>query len=165
MKSTKFKIDETKGTYTVLTPVTEKDILTMANQLAKNRLAKGNVIERPSSAFIYLQTLMSKYEREVFGSIFLNTQYRIISFEELFYGTINAANIHPREVVKRALELNAAAIIFVHNHPSGDSSPSDADVQITIVLREALNLIDVRVLDHIVVGANECVSMTECGLI
>jgi DNA repair protein RadC len=108
---------------------------------------------------------MSKYEREVFGSIFLNTQYRIISFEELFYGTINAANIHPREVVKRALELNAAAIIFVHNHPSGDSSPSDADVQITIVLREALNLIDVRVLDHIVVGANECVSMTECGLI
>ena len=165
MKSTKFKIDETKGTYTVLTPVTEKDILTMANQLAKNRLAKGNVIERPSSAFIYLQTLMSKYEMEVFGSIFLNTQYRIISFEELFYGTINAANIHPREVVKRALELNAAAIIFVHNHPSGDSSPSDADVQITIVLREALNLIDVRVLDHIVVGANECVSMTECGLI
>ena len=165
MKSTKFKIDETKGTYTVLTPVTEKDILAMANQLAKNRLAKGNVIERPSSAFIYLQTLMSQYEREVFGSIFLNTQYRIISFEELFYGTINAANIHPREVVKRALELNAAAIIFVHNHPSGDSSPSDADVQITIVLREALNLIDVRVLDHIVVGANECVSMTECGLI
>jgi DNA repair protein RadC len=165
MKSTKFKIDETNGTYMVLTPVTEKDILTMANQLAKNRLAKGNVIERPSSAFIYLQTLMSKYEREVFGSIFLNTQYRIISFEELFYGTINAANIHPREVVKRALELNAAAIIFVHNHPSGDSSPSDADVQITIVLREALNLIDVRVLDHIVVGANECVSMTECGLI
>jgi DNA repair protein RadC len=165
MKSTKFKIDETNGTYTVLTPVTEKDILTMANQLAKNRLAKGNVIERPSSAFIYLQTLKSQYEREVFGSIFLNTQYRIISFEELFYGTINAANIHPREVVKRALELNAAAIIFVHNHPSGDSSPSDADVQITIVLREALNLIDVRVLDHIVVGANECVSMTECGLI
>ena len=115
MKSTKFKIDEMNGTYTVLTPVTEKDILTMANQLAKNRLAKGNVIERPSSAFIYLQTLMSQYEREVFGSIFLNTQYRIISFEELFYGTINAANIHPREVVKRALELNAAAIIFVHN--------------------------------------------------
>lgn len=165
MKSTKFKIDETKGTYTVLTPVTEKDILTMANQLAKNRLAKGNVIERPSSAFIYLQTLMSQYEREVFGAIFLDNQHRIISFEEIFLGTLNVTNIHPREVVKKALAVNAAAVIFVHNHPSGDPEPSEADKKITVQLRETLNLIDVRVLDHIVVGAQSCISMAERRLV
>ena len=165
MKSTKFKIDEMNGTYTVIMPVTEKDILAMANQLAKNRLAKGNAIERPSSAFLYLQTLMSGYEREVFGSIFLDNQHRIISFEEIFLGTLNVTNIHPREVVKRALVLNAGAVILVHNHPSGDPEPSEADKKITVQLRDALSLIDVPVLDHIVVGAKECVSMTERGLI
>lgn len=165
MKNTKFKIDETSGTYTVAEPVTERDILMMARQLAQNRLAKGCIIERPSSAFLYLQTIMGSYENEVFGSVFLDNQHRIICFEELFHGSINAANIYPREVVKRALSVNAAAVIFVHNHPSGEPSPSEADKKITIQLRESLDLVDVRVLDHIVVGANECVSMTERGLI
>ncbi len=165
MENTKFKIDETNGTYTVASPVTEKDILSMARRLAKNRLAKGCILDRPSAAFIYLQVLMGNYEHEVFGSLFLDNQHRIISFEELFQGSLNVTNIHPREVVKRALGLNAAAVIFVHNHPSGEPEPSDADKKITVQLRETLNLIDVRVLDHIVVGANECVSMTERGLI
>ena len=164
MKNSKFKIDEENGTYTVASPVTENDILSMARRLAKNRLAKGNAIERPSSAFIYLQTLMSQYEREVFGAIFLDNQHRIILFEEIFFGTLNVTNIHPREVVKKALAVNAAAVIFVHNHPSGDPEPSAADKKITVQLREALNLIDVRVLDHIVVGALSCISMAERGL-
>ena len=165
MRNTKFKIDETNGTYMVASPVTEKDILIMARRLAKNRLAKGRSIERPSSAFIYLQTLISQYEREVFGAIFLDNQHRIISFEEIFLGTLNVTNIHPREVVKRALVVNAAAVIFVHNHPSGDPEPSEADKRITVQLRETLNLIDVRVLDHVVVGARSCISMAERGFV
>ena len=165
MRNTKFKIDETNGTYMVASPVTEKDILIMARRLAKNRLAKGCSIERPSSAFIYLQALMGSYENEVFGSLFLDNQHRIICFEELFRGTLNVTNIHPREVVKRALAVNAAAVIFVHNHPSGEPEPSEADKKITVQLRETLNLIDVRVLDHIVVGAKACISMAERGLV
>ncbi len=81
------------------------------------------------------------------------------------HGTLNVTNIHPREVVKRALAVNAAAVIFVHNHPSGEPEPSEADKKITVQLREALNLIDVRVLDHIVVGAKACISMAERGLV
>ena len=165
MKSTKFKIDETNGTYSVIAPVTENDILIMARRLAKNRLAKGRSIERPSSAFLYLQTLMGSYENEVFGSVFLDNQHRIICFEELFRGSINAANIYPREVVKRALSVNAAAVIFVHNHPSGEPEPSEADKRITVQLREALNLVEIRVLDHVVVGAKACISMAERGLV
>lgn len=165
MRNTKFKIDETNGTYMVASPVTEKDILIMARRLAKNRLAKGRRIERPSSAFIYLQALMGNYENEVFGALFLDNQHRIICFEELFRGTLNVTNIHPREVVKKALAVNAAAVIFVHNHPSGEPDPSEADKKITVQLRETLNLIDVRVLDHIVVGAKACISMAERGLI
>ena len=161
----KFKRVRNTSEYTISSPVTENDIFSMARLLAKKRLAEGKAINCPSDSYVYLQALMGKYEREVFGSLFLDTQHRIIKFEELFHGSLNTTNIHPREVVKRALVLNAGAAIFVHNHPSGDSSPSDVDVQITIVLREALNLIDVRVLDHIVVGANKCVSMTERGLI
>lgn len=165
MKNAKFKIDETSGTYTVSEPITECDILMMARQLAQNRLAKGCIIERPSSAFTYLQALMGSYENEVFGALFLDNQHRIINFEELFHGSLNVTNIHPRVVVKRALSVNAAAVIFVHNHPSGEAVPSEADKKITIQLRESLNLVDVRVLDHIVVSANECVSMAERGLI
>ena len=164
MKNAKFKIDETSGTYTVSEPVTERDILMMARQLAQNRLAKGCIIERPSSAFLYLQTIMGSYENEVFGSVFLDNQHRIICFEELFHGSINAANIYPREVVKKALSVNAAAVIFVHNHPSGEPEPSHADKHITVQLREVLNLIEVRVLDHVVVGVKECISMAERGL-
>lgn len=164
MKNTKFKIDETSGTYTVSESVTEHDILMMARHLAQNKLARGCIIERPSSVFLYLQTIMGSYENEVFGSVFLDNQHRIICFEELFHGSINAANIYPREVVKKALSVNAAAVIFVHNHPSGEPEPSHADKHITVQLREVLNLIEVRVLDHVVVGVKECISMAERGL-
>ena len=161
----KFKRVRNTSEYTISSPVTENDIFSMARLLAKKRLAEGKVINCPSDSYVYLQALMGKYEREVFGSLFLDTQHRIIKFEELFFGSLNVTNIHPREVVKRALVLNAGAVIFVHNHPSGDPSPSNTDTQITIVLRTALNMIDVRVLDHIIVGADECVSMTGKGLI
>ncbi|MFD1008942.1 RadC family protein [Oceanisphaera ostreae] len=163
MRYHKLKSGELPGTYIVEELVTEADILLMAQQLSRKRLAKGRKIERPEIAFEYLQTLLQSYEHEVFAAIFLDNQHRILGFEELFKGTIDAASVYPREVVKRALQLNAAALIFVHNHPSGDPEPSKADIAITLRLREALNTVDIRTLDHVVVGLEGCVSLAGRG--
>ncbi|GIA88948.1 DNA repair protein RadC [Vibrio cholerae] len=96
--------------------------------------------------------------------MFLDNQHRLIAFEELFFGTIDSASVYPREVLKAALKVNAAALIFAHNHPSGDATPSQADKQITQRLKEALALVDIRVLDHIVVG-DSAISFAERGLL
>jgi len=95
--------------------------------------------------------------------LFLDSQHRVIRFEELFRGTIDAASVYSREVLKAALAYNAAAVILVHNHPSGDPEPSDADRRITERLKEALGLMDIRVIDHVVVGSDECKSFAEMG--
>ena len=161
----KFKRVRDTSEYTISSPVTENDIFSMARLLAKKRLAEGKAINCPSDSYVYLQALMGKYEREVFGSLFLDTQHRIIKFEELFHGSLNATNIHPREVVKRALWHNAAAVVLAHNHPSGVAEPSSADEHLTRELRQALALVDVRVLDHfIVAGAKQPLSFAERGL-
>ncbi|HHQ4513672.1 TPA: JAB domain-containing protein, partial [Aeromonas hydrophila] len=102
-------------------------------------------------------------EHEVFGALFLDSQHRVLAFEELFRGTLDSASIYPREVVKRALLLNCGAIIAVHNHPSGDPEPSHSDRVFTQALKEALALVDVRLLDHLVVGAEGVVSLAERG--
>ncbi len=102
---------------------------------------------------------------EVFSAVFLDSQHRVIRFEELFRGTIDSASVYPREVVKQALACNAAAVILVHNHPSGDPAPSDADRRITQRLIEALGLVEIRVIDHIVVGSEGCTSFAELGYI
>lgn len=104
-------------------------------------------------------------EREEFWCFFLTSQFNIIEKECLSIGTIDGASVHPREVVKRALELNAAAVIFTHNHPSGDATPSIADKRITQRLVDALQLVDIRVLDHIVVGHPDIISFAERGLL
>jgi DNA repair protein RadC len=101
----------------------------------------------------------------VFACLFLDNHHRVIDYEELFRGTIDGASVHPREVVRRALHHNAAAVIFAHNHPSGVSEPSQADARLTRQLREALGLVDVRVLDHIIVGEGEPRSLAEMGLL
>jgi len=111
-----------------------------------------------------LQQRLRDYPYEVFACLFLDNRNRLIAFEELFRGTIDGASVHAREVVRKALHHNAAAVILSHNHPSGVAEPSDADQQITVRLKEALSLVDVRVLDHIVVG-DETVSMAERGMI
>lgn len=111
-----------------------------------------------------METVLGNYDREVFALLLLDNQHRLIEFNELFYGTIDSASVYPREVVKLALERNAAAVIFAHNHPSGDATPSQADKRITSRLKDALALIDVRVLDHFVVGET-CVSFAERGWI
>jgi DNA repair protein RadC len=113
----------------------------------------------------YLRHRLGGRPREVFGALFLDAQHRLIAFRELFQGTVDSATVHPREVLRETLVLNAAAVILVHNHPSGVAEPSTSDVRITERLRHALQLIDVRVLDHIVVSGTEAVSMAERGLL
>lgn len=113
----------------------------------------------------YLRARLRDYEHEVFACLYLDNQHRVVKLEELFSGTIDGAAVYPREVVKRCLHNNAAAVIFAHNHPSGIAEPSQADIGITVRLKAALNTIDVRVLDHIVVGRCEAVSFAERGLL
>lgn len=113
--------------------------------------------------FLFLKH--AELEHEQFSVIFLNTRHYVISFEMMFRGTIDAANVYPREVVKRCLELNAAAVIFAHNHPSGDSTPSQTDHRITNMLRDACSLFNIRALDHLIIGDSfsEIYSMAEKG--
>lgn len=100
-----------------------------------------------------------------FACLFLDNRHRVISYDEMFFGTIDSATVHPREVVRRALFNNAAALIIAHNHPSGVMEPSEADRRITSLLRDALSLVEIRILDHFIVGGNNVVSMTELGML
>jgi DNA repair protein RadC len=129
------------------------------------RLARGDVLSCPEDTRTYLQARLRDLAHEVFTCLFLDNRNRVIAYEELFRGTIDGASVHPREVVRRALDLNAAAVILAHNHPSGVAEPSRADEHITRRLVDALALIDVRILDHIVVGDGESVSFAERGLL
>ena len=163
MKLHKFRAGEATGTYLVDSPVSEADILLMAQQLASQRLRRGRSLTSPKAVFNHLQTLLGDYQHEVFALLLLDSKHRILTFQELFRGTLDATGVYPREVVKICLEFNAAAVILVHNHPSGDPEPSQADRTLTRKLQDALNLIDIRTLDHVVVGSEGCVSMAERG--
>ncbi|AOE83095.1 RadC family protein [Pseudomonas sp. TCU-HL1] len=163
MRLHKLKASESTGTYLVDSPVTETDILLMARQLANLRLRRGRALTSPKEVFSHLQALLADHKHEVFALLLLDSRHRVIAFQELFRGTLDGASVYPREVVKIALEYNAAAMILVHNHPSGDPEPSQADRTLTTKLQEALNLVGVRTLDHIVVGHEGCVSLAELG--
>ena len=128
------------------------EILQVANLAIDQRFATGQSMTSVEQAKPYLKTKLASYRHEVFFVLFLDTRHRIIKAEVMFQGTIDGASVYPREVVKRALELNAAAVIVAHNHPSGDTSPSRADEKITRRLIDALALVDIRVLDHCIVG-------------
>ena len=125
----------------------------------------GVSLSAPSATRQYLTTLLAPQERELFMLLALDNRHRVIASEILFAGTIDGASVHPREVVKCALRHNAAAVIFSHNHPSGVAEPSQADELITRRLRDALAMVDIRVLDHLVVGAGSTCSFAERGLI
>ena len=163
MHHRKLSAGETAGTYRIIDTVTESELLSIAKAFARRRLARGRKIPQPALVFEYLQVLLQDYEHEVFSALFLDSQHRVICFEELFRGTIDSASVYPREVVKQALACNAAAVILVHNHPSGDPEPSDADRRITQRLTEALGLVEIRIIDHIVVGTEGCSSFAELG--
>ena len=163
MKLHKIKAGEAAGTYLVDFPVSEADILLMAQQLASQRLRRGRSLTSPTAVFNHLQTLLGDYEHEVFALLMLDSKHRVLQFRELFRGTLDGASVYPREVVKICLQQNAAAVILVHNHPSGDPEPSQADCTLTRKLQDALSLVEIRTLDHIVVGSEGCVSLAELG--
>ncbi|HEB92330.1 MAG TPA: DNA repair protein RadC [Gammaproteobacteria bacterium] len=146
--------------------VSEKQsVVRLALQVLATRHRAGRVLDKPGETRNYLRLHMADYRNEVFGCLFLDNRHRIIARRELFQGTINGASVHPRVVVQQAMELNAAAVIFYHNHPSGVAEPSNADEAITRRLKEALALVDVQVLDHFVISAGESVSLAERGRI
>ena len=123
------------------------------------------VLASPGTVREYLAVHYAGHEREEFGCLFLDNRHRLIAAEMMFTGTVDGATVHPREVVKRALQVNAAAVILAHNHPSGVAEPSQADEMITARIRDALALVDIRVLDHLIVGGTQVTSLAERGLI
>lgn len=138
-------------------------VLEMSRRHLLAELQRGVGLTSTDATRRYLQSCLRDQHREQFSCLFLDSQHRVIKFETLFYGTIDAASVYPREVLKRCIELNAAAAIFAHNHPSGIAEPSQADRRITQRLVEVLDLVDIRVLDHFVVGDGEPVSFAERG--
>jgi DNA repair protein RadC len=140
-------------------------VLEMARRHLGQRLRRGDPLTDPAATREYLAAALRDLRHEVFACLYLDTRHRVIAWEELFRGTLDGTSVHPREVVRQALNHNAAALIFAHNHPSGVAEPSDADRRLTRRLREALALVDIRVLDHFVVGDGETVSFAERGLL
>ncbi|MGB0219502.1 MAG: RadC family protein [Sinimarinibacterium flocculans] len=140
-------------------------VMEMARRQLSEILVRGDALSSPQAAADYLRAQLRDREHEVFGVVFLDTQHRVLAYEELARGTVDGAAVYPREVVKAALRRNAAAVILAHNHPSGIAEPSAADRALTERLRQALGTIDVRVLDHLVVGDGAPVSFAERGWI
>ena len=139
--------------------------LELAKRCTAAKLKRLDVFTDVDAVRFYVQREMANLNQEVFAVLFLDSQHRLLAFRKMFFGTINAAAVYPREIVKQALDDNAAAVILVHNHPSGVAEPSQADISITRQIKLALELIDVRVLDHFVVGDSVTVSFAERGLI
>jgi DNA repair protein RadC len=140
-------------------------VLEMGRRHLSEQFERGNPLLSPEHTAHFLQARLRDYPYEVFAVLFLDNRHRVLAFEELFRGTIDGASVHPREVVRRALQLNAAAVILSHNHPSGVAEPSQSDQRITTRLREALGLVDIRVLDHLVIGDGNCCSLAQLGLL
>ncbi|WP_193074431.1 RadC family protein [Pseudomonas sp. FME51] len=128
-------------------------------------IKRGDALTSPGAVRNFLRSKLMTLPHEVFACLYLDNQHRVIAFEELFRGTLDSASVYPREVIKRALSHNAAALILTHNHPSGVAEPSQADLLLTRRLKESLAMVDIRVLDHLVVGDGEPVSFAERGLL
>ncbi|SFM03067.1 DNA repair protein RadC [Variovorax sp. OV329] len=139
-------------------------VLELARRALAERLRERTMFESPEAVKNYLRLSIGSKAHEVFAVLFLDSQHRMIAMEELFRGTLSQASVYPREVVMRALQLHAAAVVLAHNHPSGCAEPSRADEALTQALRAALALIDVRVLDHVIVAREVALSMAERGL-
>ena len=137
----------------------------MARRALHEKISRGNVLNSPTAVRDYLRLKMQSLPHEVFMALFLDAQNRVITIEELFRGTLTQTSVYPREVVKRALHHNAGAVILAHNHPSGVAEPSHADETLTQALRQALALVDIRVLDHFIVAGSGVLSFAERGLL
>jgi DNA repair protein RadC len=139
-------------------------VLELARRALAAELESRPVFDSPGAVLHYLQLHLGRLEHEEFGVLFLDAQHRLLAFETLFRGTLTQTSVYPREVVKRALALNAGAVILAHNHPSGVAEPSRADEFLTRMMKSALDLVDVKLLDHLVVGRGAVVSLAERGL-
>jgi len=140
-------------------------VLELARRHLSAVLERGDALTNPDATRQFLHAQLRDRQQEVFACLFLDNRHRVLAFEELFFGTVDGASVHPREVVKQALRHNAAALILAHNHPSGIADPSRADEQITLRLKQALALVDIRVLDHFVVGDGQMTSLAERGIL
>ncbi|MBM3359121.1 MAG: JAB domain-containing protein [Betaproteobacteria bacterium] len=140
-------------------------VMEMARRVLRERVARGSVLASPQAVRDYLRLRLQDRPHEVFVGVFLDAQNRVLAVEELFRGTLTQTSVYPREVVKRALAHNAAALIFAHNHPSGVAEPSRSDEALTSALKQALALVDVKVLDHFVIGGGAAMSFAERGLL
>lgn len=145
--------------------MSEDQIIAQALRILDTRLREGPVLSAPNAVRDYLRLRLQDLEHEVFVCVFVDAQHRVITADELFRGTLTQTSVYPREVVKHALRHNAAAVIFAHNHPSGVAEPSRADEALTHALKQALVLVDVRVLDHFVIAGAGAVSFAERGLL
>jgi DNA repair protein RadC len=150
-------------------PSRHHETLAVARELVSRWLAeelkRGDALASPETVREYLRLLFAGEQREIFVALFLDTQHRLIAAEKMFFGTLAQTSVYPREVVKQSLQFNAGAVIFAHNHPSGVCEPSRADALLTQSLKQALSLVDVRVLDHFVVAGPRTVSFAERGLL
>ncbi len=137
----------------------------LGERVARAELGAGEALANSAAVLRYVQLALARYEQEVFACLFLDTRHRLLRCDKLFFGSVDRANVYPREILKRALKYNAAAVILAHNHPSGVAEPSSSDVRITLTIKELMTHLDVRVLDHVVVAAGGGVSMAQRGLI
>jgi DNA repair protein RadC len=145
-------------------PAPKELVLTEANKLSGYQLRRGTKILSAETAKTVIGYKLRGKQHEVFACLFLDCQHRVLAFKEMFTGSINHTTVHPREIVKEALQLNATALILAHNHPSGATEPSQQDITLTNILKDILKVIDVRILDHLVVG-DEVTAFSELGLL
>lgn len=154
-------IQDQDGTYL---PAPKEAVFTEAKRISGYQLRRGACVSSSNIAKAVIQHKLEHHQNEVFACLFLDSRHRVLEFAEMFRGSINCATVHPREVVRLALRLNAAAVVLAHNHPSGESTPSQQDIELTQKLRDILQVIDVRVLDHLVIG-DEVISMADSGFL
>lgn len=157
-----FAVRDTRGRYGHPKLMAARELYAMA---MKERLAEAPVFTNPGLVKDFLVARLSGLDSEIFAALWLTPKHSLIEFDELAVGTIDQALVHPREVVKRALEQSASAVVFCHNHPSGNENPSQSDLAMTNTLKASLAAIDVRVLDHVIVAGNQTTSMAERGLL
>lgn len=155
-------IQDANGSYC---EATTDDVINGARRKLRRRFRKGKAIRSPADTEAFLIAELATEPNEVFAVLYLDNRHRVIKFDRAFAGTIDGTSVYPRVIVKRALELNAAAVIFSHQHPSGVAEPSQADERITQRLKSALELVDIRVLDHLVIGGDTVVSLASRGLL
>jgi DNA repair protein RadC len=157
-------LKDKQGNYRLTGKTTEQDILAAAEGILLSKLVRRGTVSNPEDSSNFLRMRLGALLHEEFHILWLDNRHQILDCQKLFTGTVDGASVHPREVVRAALNVNACAAILAHNHPSGVPEPSAADRAITKELRDALQLVGVRILDHIVVGAGSCVSMASRGL-